>query len=289
LSRDSWGGDYESPLTLNKWNYVNDNPVTLTDPSGHCAPVCVVVGVGIVAVVIVGIVYIAQLPQPEISQQQANDIAFSIDRAFSTLSGGIQRGNTHLLDMANITAYAAQTLAQYGVTEFKQFTLEQLQNKPVGFPLDQNPPSPIYVFPLPLQEQTRPLIFPVGNDADKQCSSSPFPLDSGIHLPPYAPPTSLNEFKLRLINLATVSGGGSGSDLDKWKAKKPFEGTIRLPDGTTIESVVRQTPGADGGWSRIIRVKNADGETIKVVHEAWNGTSDPRFDPPDHRDIKFEK
>jgi len=35
ISRDSWGGDYNKPLSFNRWNYVEGNPVNLTDPSGH--------------------------------------------------------------------------------------------------------------------------------------------------------------------------------------------------------------------------------------------------------------
>jgi hypothetical protein len=35
LSRDTWGGSYNNPLSLNRWNYVEGNPVTYTDPSGR--------------------------------------------------------------------------------------------------------------------------------------------------------------------------------------------------------------------------------------------------------------
>jgi RHS repeat-associated protein len=34
ISRDVWAGDYNNPLSLNKWMYVEGNPVNLTDPSG---------------------------------------------------------------------------------------------------------------------------------------------------------------------------------------------------------------------------------------------------------------
>lgn len=34
LTRDTWMGDYISPLSLNRWMYVEGNPVNLTDPSG---------------------------------------------------------------------------------------------------------------------------------------------------------------------------------------------------------------------------------------------------------------
>ncbi len=35
ISRDTWNGDYNRPLSLNRWNYVEGNPVNLTDPSGQ--------------------------------------------------------------------------------------------------------------------------------------------------------------------------------------------------------------------------------------------------------------
>jgi RHS repeat-associated protein len=34
LTKDAWEGDYNSPLTLNRWNYVTGNPINYTDPSG---------------------------------------------------------------------------------------------------------------------------------------------------------------------------------------------------------------------------------------------------------------
>ncbi len=34
-TRDSFAGDYQRPLSLNRWNYVQGNPVNSTDPSGH--------------------------------------------------------------------------------------------------------------------------------------------------------------------------------------------------------------------------------------------------------------
>ena len=41
ISRDVWGGDYERPLSLNRWVYGFANPARFVDPSGHrpwCPP-----------------------------------------------------------------------------------------------------------------------------------------------------------------------------------------------------------------------------------------------------------
>jgi RHS repeat-associated protein len=35
ISRDTWAGDVNSPLSLNRWMYVEGNPVNLVDPVGH--------------------------------------------------------------------------------------------------------------------------------------------------------------------------------------------------------------------------------------------------------------
>jgi RHS repeat-associated protein len=35
LTRDSWQGDYNRPLSLNRWNYTEGNPINRTDPSGN--------------------------------------------------------------------------------------------------------------------------------------------------------------------------------------------------------------------------------------------------------------
>lgn len=39
LTRDTWMGEYNRPLSLNRWGYVEGNPVNFTDPSGY-SPVC---------------------------------------------------------------------------------------------------------------------------------------------------------------------------------------------------------------------------------------------------------
>jgi len=35
LTRDTWMGEFNRPLSLNRWNYVHSNPIMFTDPSGH--------------------------------------------------------------------------------------------------------------------------------------------------------------------------------------------------------------------------------------------------------------
>ena len=36
-TKDSWQGDYNRSLSLNRWMYVEGNPINATDPSGHLA------------------------------------------------------------------------------------------------------------------------------------------------------------------------------------------------------------------------------------------------------------
>jgi RHS repeat-associated protein len=35
LTRDTWGGNYSQPLTINRWNYTEANPINWIDPTGH--------------------------------------------------------------------------------------------------------------------------------------------------------------------------------------------------------------------------------------------------------------
>lgn len=35
LTKDTWEGDANLPMSFNKWNYVNGNPITYHDPTGH--------------------------------------------------------------------------------------------------------------------------------------------------------------------------------------------------------------------------------------------------------------
>jgi hypothetical protein len=39
-SRDTWGGDANQPLSYNKWNYANSDPVNYTDPTGKFPIYC---------------------------------------------------------------------------------------------------------------------------------------------------------------------------------------------------------------------------------------------------------
>ena len=36
LTRDTWMGEYNRPLSLNRWAYVEENPINRRDPSGQC-------------------------------------------------------------------------------------------------------------------------------------------------------------------------------------------------------------------------------------------------------------
>jgi len=36
LTRDTWGGNANSPMSFNAWNYTSSNPINYSDPSGHC-------------------------------------------------------------------------------------------------------------------------------------------------------------------------------------------------------------------------------------------------------------
>lgn len=40
LTRDTWDGDANNPLSLNRWNYVEANPINLVDPSGKFPEQC---------------------------------------------------------------------------------------------------------------------------------------------------------------------------------------------------------------------------------------------------------
>ena len=39
-TKDSWQGDYNKPLSLNLWNYVEANPINYVDPTGHYRSSC---------------------------------------------------------------------------------------------------------------------------------------------------------------------------------------------------------------------------------------------------------
>ena len=36
ITRDTWEGRSNKPMSFNKWNYVDNNPINRLDPSGHC-------------------------------------------------------------------------------------------------------------------------------------------------------------------------------------------------------------------------------------------------------------
>jgi len=37
LTRDTWGGNDNNSITMNKWVYANANPINYTDPTGNCS------------------------------------------------------------------------------------------------------------------------------------------------------------------------------------------------------------------------------------------------------------
>ena len=39
LTRDTWQGNALMPMSLNRWNYTNANPINFSDPSGHFPPI----------------------------------------------------------------------------------------------------------------------------------------------------------------------------------------------------------------------------------------------------------
>src|SRR5262249_47588773 len=48
LSRDAVFGSVANPLSLNRYSYVQNNPATYADPSGHCGPfmpLCIAAGI----------------------------------------------------------------------------------------------------------------------------------------------------------------------------------------------------------------------------------------------------
>ncbi|MBI5877542.1 MAG: RHS repeat-associated core domain-containing protein [Chloroflexi bacterium] len=51
ISPDSIVPDASNPQDLNRYSYARNNPVRYVDPTGHCVPACVVVGVALVVAV----------------------------------------------------------------------------------------------------------------------------------------------------------------------------------------------------------------------------------------------
>ena len=43
LTRDTWAGNVNMPMSYNRWNYVSSSPINYTDPSGY-SPDCAIKG-----------------------------------------------------------------------------------------------------------------------------------------------------------------------------------------------------------------------------------------------------
>lgn len=76
----TWAGDYNRPLSLNRWNYVEGNPVNFTDPSGQCIePIsffwCVVISSAIIGGVtaIAWDVFVVQEKGVPVTEKLLND------------------------------------------------------------------------------------------------------------------------------------------------------------------------------------------------------------------------
>jgi hypothetical protein len=89
---------------------------------------------------------------------------------------------------------------QYTGIQYSNFTLEQPSFPLLIFPLPEPQPSRPLVFPLPQQRLNRPLIFPLPVEGQLPCNTSPFPLRSGLNLPPHTPPFQTGGAKLPTIH-----------------------------------------------------------------------------------------
>lgn len=69
MSRDSWGGMVGTPDTLNRSSYVENNPTTLVDPSGHFLPL--LVGAAFVGALAGGAAYMGGVVVTNVLQDQS--------------------------------------------------------------------------------------------------------------------------------------------------------------------------------------------------------------------------
>jgi RHS repeat-associated protein len=93
LTRDTWMGDYNSPLSLNRWMYVEGNPINYVDPTGYVRKPCVLLGgwdsQSVIARVDEAEKYVTRTSDP-IDTYVAAGIAIQCagyDRPFSSYSG----------------------------------------------------------------------------------------------------------------------------------------------------------------------------------------------------------
>jgi len=90
ISRDSFAGKNEDPLSLNRYTYCHNNPILYFDPSGHIAGVDDAVFWGCVGLVyFMGACGVLSMPQ---TQQTLNDVGKAVDSKVSTITNTVVSG-----------------------------------------------------------------------------------------------------------------------------------------------------------------------------------------------------
>jgi RHS repeat-associated protein len=59
MSRDAWAGSFNSPQSLNRWNYAQSNPIIYTDPDGHFIIVATMAGGAVIGAALGAGIYAA--------------------------------------------------------------------------------------------------------------------------------------------------------------------------------------------------------------------------------------
>jgi hypothetical protein len=116
LTGGAGGGGPSNPQALNRFTYVFNNPIKLTDPTGHC-PWCIVGAIG-GAIVGAGIAYGAQVYA---NTQQGMDIGAAMTTningaaiATGAIAGAVVGGTMGLASTGAVTGLTVGTVAQMG-------------------------------------------------------------------------------------------------------------------------------------------------------------------------------